>query len=445
MMKKQSYILHRRLNYDYPVISRGKGIYLYDKNGRKYLDACGGPAVVNIGYGVKEIAQKVEKLLSNLSYLYGSQFTTEAMEKYGKELCALAPKGLNRVFFVSGGSEGVESAIKLARQYHFDSGNKAKFKIISRRPAYHGDTMLTLSLSSKQNMRKPQMPLLYNFPSIPAPYCYRCPFKETYPGCGLPCALALDRAIKKAGPKTVSSFIAEPIIGSTAAAVIPPPEYFPLVAKICRKHNVLLILDEVKVGFGRTGKWFACQHWNLAPDIVVVGKGIGGGIVPLTAVFCQEKIVKVIRAGSGSFMHSFTFMNNALQAGMGREVLNYVKKNNLVKQSEVRGKYLLEKLSGLRGLDIVGDIRGLGLMVGVELVANKKTKKPFARKLQIAEKVVQAALRRGLVLLFGVAYTEEDAGDAILVTPPFIIAKKEIDKLAEILKASILEVQNNLK
>ena len=251
IMKKQSHVLHRRLDYDYPVITRGKGIYLYDQKGRKYIDGSGGPAVVNIGHGIKEIAREAQKLISKFSYLYASQFTTKDMEAYAKELCALAPKGLNKVFFVSGGSEGVESAIKLARQCHYDSGNEGKYKIISRYPAYHGDTMLTLSLSTKQNMRATQLPLLHNFPKVPAPYCYRCPFGKTHPDCALQCAFALEECIKKAGSDTVAAFIAETIIGSTAAAVIPPPEYFPIVRKICDKYNVLLILDEVKVGFGR--------------------------------------------------------------------------------------------------------------------------------------------------------------------------------------------------
>lgn len=442
--KQKSSVFHRRLGYKYPSITHGKGIYLFDKNGKKYIDGSGGPAVVNIGHGVKEMAKAAHDLISRFSYLYGSQFTTEAMESYAKELCALTPKGMNKVFFVSGGSEAVESALKLARQYHYDSGHDGKYKIISRYPAYHGNTILTLSLSTKHGMRKTQLPLLFDFPKVPAPYCYRCPFNETYPKCGIKCAKVLEEAIKKAGPETVSSFVVETVIGSTAPAVVPPPEYFPIVRKICDKYNVLLVLDEIMCGFGRTGKWFACQHWNLAPDIIAVGKGISGGITPLAAVFCRDKIVKAIHKGTGNFMHGFTFMNNQFSTGMGREVLRYMKKNDLLRKSEIMGKYLLFKLNGLKELKAVGDVRGLGLMAGLEFVQDRKTKKPFPRKNQLSEKIVQTALKKGLNLLFGTGFTEDGQGDAVMVTPPYIVTKKEIDKIVEILKASILEVQKSL-
>ena len=442
---KKSNVFHRRLKYKYPLITRGRGIYLYDKNGKKYIDGSGGPAVVNIGHGIKEIAEAAKKLISRFSYLYGSQFSTEGMERYAKELCSLTPKVLNRVFFVSGGSEANETAIKMARQYHYDSGQKGKYKVISRYPSYHGNTILTLSLSTKTNMRERQKPMLLKFPSIPAPFCYRCSLNKIYPSCKLQCAWELERAIKKAGPKTVSAFIAETIIGSTTPAVIPPKEYFPIIRKICNKYNILLILDEVMVGFGRTGKWFAFQHWNFVPDIVVVGKGISGGIVPLAAVFCQEKIVKKIQKGSGNFLHGFTFTNNPITTGIGQAVLKYMKKHNLVKQSEIQGKYLLSRLKSLKELEIVGDVRGLGLMVGVELVQDKKTKTPFSRKKQVSEKIVQAAFRKGLNLLFGLGFTKDGRGDAIMVSPPYIITKKEIDKIVKILRESILEVQTSLK
>ena len=442
---KKSYVFHRRLSYDYPLIAYGRGIYLYDENGKKYIDGSGGPAAVNIGHGVKEIAEAVEKLVLRFSYLYGSQFSTKDMENYARELCVAAPRGLSKVFFVAGGSDGVESAVKLARQYYYDSGNKGKYKVISRYPGYHGNTILTLSLSSKQNMRKAQLPLLLKFPSIPAPYCYRCPFNKSYADCQVQCAWELEKAIKKAGPQTVSAFIAETVIGSTAPAVVPPPEYFPIVRKICDKYNILLILDEVMAGFGRTGKWFACQHWNFIPDIVVVGKGIGGGIAPLTAVFCQEKIVKTIQKGSGNFLHGFTFTNNPITTGTGYAVLKYMKKHNLVKRSEKMGKYLLFKLNFLLELSIVGDVRGLGLMTGVEFVENKKNKKPFPREKQVSEKIVNIALKKGLNLLFGTGFTKDGQGDGVLVSPPFIVTKKEIDKIVEILKESIFEVKNSLK
>lgn len=439
-----SNIFHRRLDYQYPMIVRGKGVYLYDENGKKYIDGTGGALVANLGHGIKEISEAAKKLAARFSYLHGSQFSTKDMEFYARELCSVAPKGLDRVFFVSGGSEAVESAIKLAKQYHYDSGNKKKYKIISRYPAYHGATILTVSISTKPSMRETQKPLLFDMPAIPAPFCYHCPFNQSYPECHLKCAWELERVIKKEGSGTISAFIAEPIIGASAGAVVPPPEYFPIIRKICDKYGVLLILDEVMAGFGRTGKWFACQHLKVVPDIAVMGKGIGGGLVPLAAVFCQDKILKAIQKGSGNFIHGFTFENNPFTTGIGREVLKYVKKHNLVVNASIMGKYLIKKLNALKELDIVGEVRGIGLMTAVELVQDKKTKKPFPRKKHVAEKVLQTAMERGLNLYYAIGFTKDAEGDAIMVAPPFIVNQKEIDKIVEILRESILEVRNYL-
>jgi len=370
------------------------------------------------------------------------------MEDYAKELCAFAPQELRKVLFVSGGSESVETAIKLARQYHYDAGNKDKYLVIGRKPAYHGSTILPLSLASRKSHRQPYLPLLLKFPVIPAPFCYHCPFKKSYPQCNLACARELEKTIKKIGPEKISAFIAEPVIGASAGAVVPPKEYFPIVRQICNKYNVLMILDEVMTGFGRTGKWFAFQHWNFVPDIVVVSKGIAAGIVPFAAVFCQKKIVETIKKGSGNFVHGFTFENNPLTAGTAGMVLKYVKKHNLVGRSREMGKYLFSRLLTLSDIPIVGDIRGLGLMTAVEFVENKKTKKPFSRKAQVAEKIVQAALKRGLNLYFAIGFIEgadSDIGDAVMVAPPFITTKQEINKIIDIFKESILEVQNKLQ
>ncbi|MFH1181029.1 MAG: aminotransferase class III-fold pyridoxal phosphate-dependent enzyme [bacterium] len=438
----KSYIFHRRLDYAYPIITHGKGIYLYDEEGKRYIDACGGAIVANLGHGLKGIAREIGKLAARFNYLHGSQFTTRVMEDYARNLVKTAPKGLNKVFFVSGGSEAVESAIKLARQYHYDAGSKSKYKIICRQPAYHGSTILTLSLSSKPGMRKPQEPFILKFPTIPAPFCYRCPFGRAYPGCGLKCAKALEETIKKEGPETVCAFIAEPVIGASIGAVVPPFEYLSAVKKICAKYNVLLISDEVMSGFGRTGKWFASQHFNCAPDIAVIGKGIGGGFVPLAAVFCQEKILTTIKKGSGNFIHGFTFENNPFTTGVGQLVLRYVRKRQLVEKCAKMGKYLMTQLKTLDKISIVGDVRGLGLLTAVEFVQNKKTKKPFSRENHLAEKIVQAAMRKGLNLYFAVGF-ERGQGDAVMVAPPLTVTKKEIDKIVAIFKEAINEGASN--
>lgn len=442
--KSKSYVFHRRLDYRYPVITHGKGIWLYDELGRKYIDAVGGAIVANIGHGVKEIAREVSKLAERVSYLHGAQFTTSNMEEYARELCEVAPSGLNKIYFVSGGSEAAETAIKLARQYHYDSGNKLKYKIIYRQPGFHGNTIGALSISGKASTRKLQKPLLKNFPHIPAPFCYRCFYHKSYPECELECAWELEKTIQSEGAKSISAFIAEPVIGASAGAVVPPPEYFPIIRKICNKYNVLLILDEIMSGFGRTGKWFASEHWNCTPDIMIAGKGLSGGLVPLSAVFCKSNIVNTIKKGTGTFVHGFTFGNNPFTTGVGRIVLKYIKKNNLVAQSAKRGKYLLSELRTLTKYDIVGDVRGIGLMTAIEFVEKKSNKKPFHRKAMVAEKILQTALKKGLILYFCIGFVDGIRGDAVMVAPPFIVTEDEIDKIIMIFSETISEVQNSL-
>ena len=440
---RKSSIFHRRLDYDYPLITRGKGICLYDQKGKKYIDACSGALVANLGHGIGEIAEEIKRLAERFSYLHGSQFSTREMENYAKELVKIAPRELNKVLFVSGGSEAVETALKMARQYHYDSGNKKKYIIVGRKPAYHGSTILAQSLSTRKIQRKHYLPYLFNFPVVPSPFCYHCLLEKKYPACGIACARALEKEIKKTGPEKISAFLAEPVIGASAGAVVPPKEYFPMIRKICDKYNILLIFDEVMSGFGRTGKWFASQHFGAAPDIAVVSKGIGGGFVPLAVVFCKEKIMKTIRKGSGNFNHGFTFENNPFTTGVGYAVLRYMKKRRLTENCAKMGKYLLNKLEDLKKIDIVGDVRGLGLMTAVEFVENKKTKKPFSREKRLAEKIVQTALKKGVNLYYSIGFYREK-GDAVMVAPPFIVTKKEIDKIIGIFKETILEVKRTI-
>ncbi|MFA5084527.1 MAG: aminotransferase class III-fold pyridoxal phosphate-dependent enzyme, partial [Candidatus Paceibacterota bacterium] len=281
----KSSVFHRRLDYRYPVITRGKGIYLYDESGKKYIDAVGGALVANIGHGVKEISDAVAKLTKKFGFIHASQFTTKHMEDYAKQLCGIAPQGLNKVYFTLGGSDAVETAIKMARQYHYDSGNKGKYKIIYTYPGYHGATIGALAVTPKKSFRGIFEPYLAKHPKIPSCFCYHCPYKKSYPGCDMECARELEKVIKKNGAGKIAAFIVEPIIGASAGAVVPPKEYFSLVRKICDKYNIILIADEVMSGFGRTGKWYACQHFNAKPDILISGKGISGGLVPLAAVF----------------------------------------------------------------------------------------------------------------------------------------------------------------
>ncbi len=445
MRSKKSFIFHRRLDYLYPLITNGKGIYLYDESGKKYIDAVGGALVANLGHGIKEIAEKIRKLAAKTSFLHGSQFTTKQTEEYARDLCRVVPKGLNKVYFTLGGSDAVETAIKLARQYHYDSGHKNKYKIIYAYPSYHGATLGALAVTAKKSFRRIFEPYLIKHPKIPSYFCYHCPYKKSYPACKIECAWELEKVIKKENPNAISAFIIEPIIGASAGAVVPPPEYFSIIQKICNKYNVLLIADEIMTGFGRTGKWFACQHFGVTPDILVVGKGISGGFVPLAAVFCTDKIYQRIKRGTGSFSHGFTYVNNVLTTGVGKAVLEYVKKNDLVKNCAEKGKYLLSKLRGLtKEFEIIGDVRGRGLMTAVEFVKNKKTKEPFLRKIHLAERILQTSLKKGLNLYFCIGFVNDTDGDAVMVAPPFTVTEKEIDKIVKIFSETISEIQKSL-
>lgn len=440
----ESNVFHRRLDYKYPVISHGKGIYLYDEEGNKYIDGVGGALVANLGHGIKEIAGKMAKLAGKTSYLHAAQFTTRHMEEYAKNLCEITPKSLNKVYFVSGGSEAVETAIKLARQYHYDLNNKKKYKIIFTKPGYHGSTIGALSVTGKDSFRKIFEPYLLKFPFMPSYSSYRCPHNKNYHnGCKADCAYELEKVIKKNGPETIAALIIEPIVGASAGADLPPAGYFTTIRKICDKYSVLLIADEVMTGFGRTGRWFACQHFNLRPDILTAGKGISGGFVPLAAVFCNDKIYRAIKNGTGNFSHGFTFANNSFTTGVGKAVLEYLQENDLVKKCDENGKYLLSQLNKLKEIGIVGDVRGKGLMTAVEFVKNKETKEPFSRKIHLAEKILQAAQRRGLILYFAIGFINGN-GDAVMVAPPFNISKKEIDKIIKIFSDSIFEVEKSL-
>lgn len=444
MKENSNSLFHRRLDYRYPIITHGRGIYLFDKAGNKYIDAAGGAFVANLGHGIKEIAKEISGAAKKFSFLHGSQFTTEIIEKYANELCQIFSKGRDKVLFVSGGSEAVETAIKLARQYHYDTGGKNKYKIIFTWPSYHGATLGALSVTGKASSRKIYQPFLIKFPYLPASFCYRCFYGKTYPSCNLRCARELEAIIKKEKPNTIAAFIVEPIIGSAAGAVVPPQEYFSIVRKICNKYNITLIFDEIMCGFGRTGKWLASQHWGCTSDMTILGKGLSAGIVPLAAVLCSGKIFRAIERGTGNFVHGFTFMNNPFTAAVGRAVLEHIKKNDLIAQCAEKGKYLLSKLNSFSGFDIVGDVRGLGLLVAVEFVKDKHTKEAFPRGCHLSERLLQRALKKGLNLYFAIGFCSDGRGDAILVGPSYNVKTKEIDEIIRIFSETISEIQGAL-
>jgi adenosylmethionine-8-amino-7-oxononanoate aminotransferase len=436
----KGHVFHRRLGHDYPVVDYGQGIYLYDTQGRRYLDAAGGALVVNIGHGVTEIVQALAEQAGRVAFAHGTQFTSEALEAYAAELGQVSAILEPWVYLVSGGSEAVETALKLARQIWVARGEAGRYKIISRWRSYHGATLGALSATGRAPLRHPYGPLLLDMPHIAPAYCYRCVFGQTYPACQVACAAALETEILQQGPETVAAFIAEPVVGATLAAAVPPPAYWPRIREICDRYGVLLIADEVMTGFGRTGRWFAVEHWGVTPDILITAKGASGGYYPLGLVLCRGEVVEEIRRGAGGFAHGFTYANGVLGAAVGLSVLRYLQARDLVAASAAMGERLLARLGDLSALPAVGDVRGLGLMAGVELVADRASKQPYPRGQRIAERVQSAALARGLNVYYGVGLADGREGDAILIGPPFVISEAQIDELAVLLGAAIEDV-----
>jgi adenosylmethionine-8-amino-7-oxononanoate aminotransferase len=434
------HVFHRRLQHNYPTIHRGEGVYLYDTAGRRYLDAAGGALVANIGHGVTQVVEAMAAQAQRVAFSHGTQFTSEPLETYAAALGELSPIPDPWVYLVSGGSEAVETALKLARQVCVARGEPGRYKIIARWSSYHGATLGGLSASGRAPLRRPYAPLLMDVPHIPPAYCYRCPFGQTYPLCGVACADALEAEILRQGPETVAAFIAEPVVGATLAAAVPPQEYWPHVQEICNRHGVLLIADEVMTGMGRTGRWFGVDHWHVVPDILVTAKGASGGYFPLGLVLVKGELVEAIRGGSGNFIHGFTYANGVMGATVGLTVLRYLQAQDLIAASARMGDCLLHKLESLRELPTVGDVRGLGLMAGVELVADKTSKRPFGRSQRIAERVQAAMMAQGVIIYYGTGLANGVEGDAVLLGPPFIVTAAQIDQVVTVLREAITGV-----
>ena len=316
----------------YPVALRGEGCFVYAVGGKRYLDASGGAAVVTIGHGVAQVGQAIAEQSSRLAYVHSSQFHTAVAEKLASRVLALAPPAMRkngRVYFTSGGSEATETALKLARQYWIERGETRRFRVISRQQSYHGSTLGALSVSGNVRRREPFAPLLKEWGHIAPCFCYRCPFGLKYPECNVDCADDLERLLERDGSKDVAAFIFESVVGATLGAVAPPDGYVQRLAEICHRHGILLIADEVMSGMGRTGKPFAVEHWGVAPDMILVGKGIASGYAPLGAVIAAGHVVDAISKGTGTFLHGFTYNAHPVSAAAGNAVLDYIEQENL--------------------------------------------------------------------------------------------------------------------
>jgi adenosylmethionine-8-amino-7-oxononanoate aminotransferase len=442
-----SALLRRSFKKTFPPAVRGDGVYLWDARGKQYLDFSGSAAVNFIGHGVAEIAAAMSAQAKQLEFVHSSQFTTPMAEEYAAELLDFAGESFSGgcVYFTCGGSESVETALKLARQYQVEIGQSKRYQVISRGQSYHGSTLGALSVSGNKRRREIYRPMVREFAHVAFPYCYRCVFDctDSCRACGLEYAAELEKAIESADGEA-AAFIVEPISGATLGAVVPPPGYLQSVAEICRRQGVLLIADEVMTGVGRTGRNFAVEHWEVAPDIVVAAKGLSSGYAPLGAVIVSKSVADAIAHGSGAFLHGFTYNSHPISLAAGRAVLRVLREQRLVQAADVDepgsiAAMLCSALDELRDAKAVGDVRGIGLLWGVEFVADKTTKQPFASDLNFAGRVAQAAVKRGLLVYPMQGCVDGVSGDHVLIAPPAVIAAEQIDWAVKRLKEAIEE------
>lgn len=424
---------------------------MWDAAGKRYLDFSGSAGVNFIGHGVAEITAAMTAQAGQVEFAHSSQFTTPVAEEYAQELLDFAGRNFKGgcVYFTCGGSEAVESALKLARQYQVEIGQAKRHQIISRGQSYHGSTLGALAVSGNKRRREIYVPMVREFAHVAFPYCYRCAFDciDGCRNCGQEYAAELEKAIEAANGEA-AAFILEPVSGATLGAVVPPPGYLQSVAEICRRHGVLLIADEVMTGMGRTGRNFAVDHWDVAPDILVTAKGLSSGYAPLGAVLITKKVADAIAKGSGAFLHGFTYNSHPISLAAGRAVLKVLQREKLVGAADLErpgstAAALRNALEGLRDLKAVGDVRGIGLLWGVEFVADKASKQPFAPELNFAGRVAQAATKRGLLVYPMQGCVDGVSGDHVLIAPPAVITKEQIEWAVEQLGEAIEEAMRD--
>ena len=441
----KSNILPRHENYELPVSAYGEGCYIFDVNGKKYLDGSCGAAVSCLGHSDNSVKEAIIKQTEKLAFAHTSFFTSEPAEELANILSQNSPKGLDKVYFVSSGSEAVEASLKLAKQYFNEIGKPGKHKVISRRQSYHGNTLGALAAGGNVWRRSFFEDLLIDTSLISPCYQYRHQRPaENSIVYGLRVANELEREIIKLGPDNVMAFIAETVVGATAGALTPVEGYFKRIREICNQYDVLLILDEVMCGMGRTGSLFACDEEGVIPDIITIAKGLGAGYQPIGAMLCQNFIYEAIAKGTGFFQHGHTYLGHPVACAGSLAVLNKLINENFPEQVSEKGKTLQKKLETMIGQhEFVGDIRGRGLFRGIEIVKDRDTKDPFEKNLNIAGKIKKEALDMGLICYPMQGTVNGILGDHILIAPPFIINENEMDELCEKLKKTIDNVCYN--
>ena len=444
---KSSNIFPRHTNYDLPNAVRGEGCYIIDKNEKWYLDASGGAAVSSLGHSDKTVQKAIIEQTEKLAFAHTSFFTSDPAEKLARLLADKSPSELNKVYFVSSGSEAVEASLKLARQYFVEIGQPERHRVISRKQSYHGNTLGALAAGGNVWRRKFFEKILIDTSLISPCYPYRHQKNnETEIEYGLRVANELEDQIKFLGSQNVMAFIAETVVGATAGAVTPVTGYFKRIREICDKYGILLILDEVMCGMGRTGSLFACDEEEIIPDIITIAKGLGAGYQPIGAMMCQDYIYDAISNGSGFFQHGHTYLGHPIACAASLAVLTKLIDEGMFKQVKEKGNILQRTLQRDIGQNqFVGDIRGRGLFRGIEIVKNKSTKEPFPKKFNIANKIKKEALNIGLICYPMQGTIDGSIGDHILLAPPFIINENEINEISLKLKSTIENVCDEYK
>jgi adenosylmethionine-8-amino-7-oxononanoate aminotransferase len=427
---------------NYPKIAYGKGVYLYDEEGREYIDASGGSAAVsNLGHGNREVGEIIRRQMEKISILPTHAFNSAVVEEYLQQLADFAPEGFSRAWTVMSGTEAVENAIKLALQCQQLKGESSRYKVLARWGSYHGNSVFTLDIGGMRLRRQTYSKWMNDFPHIQPAYAYRRPEGMSIAEYSRQCSDELEKVILEEGPETVAAFVVEPVVAAALGAVPPPDEnYLKEIRRICTKYGVLLIADEILTGFGRLGTPFGMQYFGVTPDIVAAGKGISGGYYPLSAVIIHDTVAAPFEQTRTPFLGGHTFACHPVAAAVGKYVIDYMKEHRVIENAAEMGRLFLHKLERLRKYDIVGDVRGVGLLAGVEIVSDKSTKMPFPKEWMISRKIGERSIAKGVVLYPGKGSYDGASGDHIMITPPLIIQEHELEKIVSVLEESIQEV-----
>ena len=413
-----------------PQLARAEGVHIWDTGGRRWLDGSSGAMVCNIGHSNPAVLEAMRRQMEVATFGYRLHFETEPAERLAERLAAIAPEGLGRVFFVSGGSEAVESALKLARSHALAIGQAQRWKVISRFPAYHGCTLGALAVTGYAPMTAPYAPMMVQMPKVPAPRAWLDGLAQDDPATGQHYADMLEAQILAEGPETVLAFIVEPVGGASTGALVPPAGYMARVREICDRYRVLLIHDEVISGGGRTGRFLAADHWGVVPDLITISKGFGSGYMPLGALIARDEIVEAV-LDRGSYPHGFTYSGNPLACAAGLAVLDEIERKGMLHNATAMGDLLAARLRALmQRHEIVGDVRGMGLLLAFELVADRRSRAPLPADLQAHDRLVEAAYDEGLIL-YSRRSRGGHEGDHFLVAPPMIVTEADLDEIME--------------